>query len=1043
MVAKKPQKPRSKPQAEPAGDSQFRSLIETALDVVVVLNYDGTIRYSSPSVQRVTGYSSEELLGRNAFSYIHKDDTDEEFEVFKAVVSDPSRDTVGEPHSFRFRHKDGHWVVLESVSTKLPEGPEPPGTVVNARDVIGQRQAHEAIRQLAEQERRSAQENEVIAELGRIIGSTLNIEEVFELFTEQVRRLISFDMVVASVVDYDQQTATVRYWSGPEKYRKNFRTTVPLNGSLLGEVIDTGKPVLVHGMSDEDVLAKFPHLSKSHRGGVLSWLGLPLINRGKIIGGILLLSSKPDAFSDLDVALGSRVSYQIAGAIDNAGLFDELKVAEADLASSVIERSEAANQNEVIAEIGRIISSALNIEEVYEPFADQVRKLIDFDVLAICIVDREGRMGRIAHRVGDGRVGGMSGSLVPIKGSITGEVAELKHSIIVQGLSEKKLKERFPFTVISYQADVRSWLCTPLINGGEFVGSLLVLTKKKNAFTDADSELAQRVGNQIAGAIDSVRLYEDLKKVESALTDSVNRNQMILETAHDAFVGIDDQGQVIAWNSQAEVMFGWAAGEAMGRRLSDLIIPPRFARKHLNGIKNFLATRKGTVVNQRVEMVAQHHDGHEFPVELTISPLKLGESYIFNAFIRDITAPKEAEDALKRSEERFRAVYNNAANGIGTRTLDGTPKDLNPAFLDMVGYTMDEVRELAPGVLYETKYLEIEKGLFDRALQGEEIPPYEKEYIRKDGSRVSTEIRASLERDDEGNPSGIVAVVTDISERQKLEQEIAQYTKTLEQANEELQQLDRLKDEFISTVSHELRTPLASIKGSAEILLTFDDEDRETRMEFLRIINKECDRLTRLVTDVLDLSRMESRQASWFWEDVDLPEVVAAVDGTQSLWMQKDLAINVDLEPDLPGLWNDRDRLVQVVTNLVSSSIKFTPEGGKISIKAKKLAADKSDGLGQKLQVCVSDTGIGIRESEYENIFQKFKQVAESLTDKPTGTGLGLPICKEIVEYFGGKIWVESKLGKGSSFYFTVPVTAEERVLRPEPEPNGSTPGPT
>lgn len=225
--------------------------------------------------------------------------------------------------------------------------------------------------------------------------------------------------------------------------------------------------------------------------------------------------------------------------------------------------------------------------------------------------------------------------------------------------------------------------------------------------------------------------------------------------------------------------------------------------------------------------------------------------------------------------------------------------------------------------------------------------------------------------------------------------------------------------------------------------MTFDDEDRETRMEFLRIINKECDRLTRLVTDVLDLSRMESRQASWFWEDVDLPEVVAAVDGTQSLWMQKDLAINVDLEPDLPGLWNDRDRLVQVVTNLVSSSIKFTPEGGKISIKAKKLAAAKSDGLGQKLQVCVSDTGIGIRESEYENIFQKFKQVAESLTDKPTGTGLGLPICKEIVEYFGGKIWVESKLGKGSSFYFTVPVTAEERVLRPEPEPNGSTPGPT
>ena len=107
-----------------------------------------------------------------------------------------------------------------------------------------------------------------------------------------------------------------------------------------------------------------------------------------------------------------------------------------------------------------------------------------------------------------------------------------------------------------------------------------------------------------------------------------------------------------------------------------------------------------------------------------------------------------------------------------------------------------------------------------------------------------------------------MAVVADISERLAMEREIAQYTRSLEQANEELQQLDRLKDEFISTVSHELRTPLTSIKGAVEILLTYDDEDRQTQIEFLRTINKECDRLTRLVTEVLDLSRMESRQAS-------------------------------------------------------------------------------------------------------------------------------------------------------------------------------------
>jgi len=133
-----------------------------------------------------------------------------------------------------------------------------------------------------------------------------------------------------------------------------------------------------------------------------------------------------------------------------------------------------------------------------------------------------------------------------------------------------------------------------------------------------------------------------------------------------------------------------------------------------------------------------------------------------------------------------------------------------------------------------------------------------------------------------------------------------------------------------------------------------------------------------------------------------------------------------------PRLWNDRDKLVQVVTNLLSNSIKFTPQGGRIWINAKKVASESTDRPGEKLEICVSDTGIGIPQSEYENIFQKFTQVGEKLLDKPTGTGLGLPICKEIVEFFGGEIWVKSTPGKGSSFYFTVPVRAEERVREPE-----------
>ena len=345
-----------------------------------------------------------------------------------------------------------------------------------------------------------------------------------------------------------------------------------------------------------------------------------------------------------------------------------------------------------------------------------MRNLIDFDVLAICTIDRDGRSGRIAHRTGDRFVGNRAGSPVPLDGSLTGEVAKVKRSIIVQGLTEQQLQERFPFTVVSFRAAVRSLLCTPLINGGDFVGSLLVLSSKENAFTERDSDLAQRVGNQIAGAIGSARLYADLKTTEADLAVSNDLNQMILETAHDAFVGIDEDGRVVTWNSQAEMTFGWSADEALGRTLSDLIIPGRFAAQHLAGIKRFLATGNGAVMNQRIEMAAMHRDGHEFPVELTISPLRTGDRVLFNAFIRDITERRESEPALRWSEERFRAVYNNAANGIGTRTFEGAIKDVNPAFLKMVGYTIDEIKELEPGVLYDEQYLELEKSMYERVL---------------------------------------------------------------------------------------------------------------------------------------------------------------------------------------------------------------------------------------------------------------------------------------------------------------------------------------
>jgi CheY-like chemotaxis protein len=241
-----------------------------------------------------------------------------------------------------------------------------------------------------------------------------------------------------------------------------------------------------------------------------------------------------------------------------------------------------------------------------------------------------------------------------------------------------------------------------------------------------------------------------------------------------------------------------------------------------------------------------------------------------------------------------------------------------------------------------------------------------------------------------------------------------------------------MKDNFLSTVSHELRTPLTSIKSFSEILLTYD-EDRETQKEFLNIIKEESDRLTRLINDFLDLSKIESGRMQWETVELSVAEVIkTAINATQALAAKTSLEVKVTVSPNLPTVTSDKDRLVQVVTNLLSNAIKFTPEGGRIEVKAQMHKSGKSKEKSDAVVVSVTDSGIGIAAKDYDSIFEKFKQVGDTLTDKPKGTGLGLPISKEIIEHFGGRLWVESQLGKGSTFFFTLPLAPGAGTEAPE-----------
>ncbi len=254
-------------------------------------------------------------------------------------------------------------------------------------------------------------------------------------------------------------------------------------------------------------------------------------------------------------------------------------------------------------------------------------------------------------------------------------------------------------------------------------------------------------------------------------------------------------------------------------------------------------------------------------------------------------------------------------------------------------------------------------------------------------------------------------------------------TQELRRANESLRELDHLKDEFVATVSHELRTPLTSIRSFAEILHDNPELEAPRRSEFLGIIIAESERLTRLINDVLDLAKIGSGTMDWNMAEVDLAALVHdAVAATRRLFADRGIELRLDIAADLPPVTGDRDRLAQIVINLLSNAAKFAPaDRGIVRV------ALTGDAAAQR--VSVIDNGSGIAAEDQDVIFDRFRQVGDTLTRKPGGTGLGLAICRMIADHHGGTIAVASTPGKGAAFTLTLPVAQQPAELASAAQP--------
>ena len=496
--------------------------------------------------------------------------------------------------------------------------------------------------------------------------------------------------------------------------------------------------------------------------------------------------------------------------------------------------------------------------------------------------------------------------------------------------------------------------------------------------------------------MDSVRNKIDRWKAEEAMRDSEYRYRQLIELSKDAIIIINQEGKAVMTNPAAREIFGYSENEFSGFSLATTYLPEE---------RQIAAERLRQVIsghNLRFERQAIAKDAHLFPLEVSMSPLSHG---LYQVVFRDITQRKIMEQEIKSSEQKYRLLVENQSDLVVEINNRGEFLFVNPAFIKLLGIGKDALIGSPMLALVHADDRQNSRRTFVDAVFN-----YECRLQALQGWRWVAWTENPV-FDEQGNLTALTCIGRDITESREAREELIR-------VNKQLRELDKLKDNFLSTVSHELRTPLNSIKSFAEILLDYE-EDRPTQKEFLGIINQESDRLTRLINDVLDLSKIQAGRMQWKNEEIFVADaIVSVINSVRPLLDKAQLQLTIEIARELPPVISDQDRLVQVITNLLGNAIKFTSEGGRITVKAWSEHA--------QVIVGIKDSGIGIASENFQKIFETFGQVGDVLKDRPKGTGLGLPISKKIIENYKGKIWVESVLGQGSTFLFSLPAVAEK-----------------
>ena len=578
--------------------------------------------------------------------------------------------------------------------------------------------------------------------------------------------------------------------------------------------------------------------------------------------------------------------------------------------------------------------------------------------------------------------------------------------------------------------DLWNTITTGKVWKGEFYN------KKKNGEFYWESAVISPVLDEAGNIMQFLAIKDDI----TLLKESQAKYKAITTTANDAIIMINSSDKIFMWNPAAEKIFGYKFEEVLGKNLHKIIAPDIYYQQFREGFKHFVSTGKGNAIGKTLELMGLKKDGTEFPVELSLSAVKLKNEWNAIGIIRDISERKKAEEQIIKGRDKAHLYLDISGVFFVEIDKDGKVVLINKKGCEILGYNENEIIGKNWFDNFIPKRLVNEMKAISKKLLVDNIDApeyYENPILTKEGEERLISWHNTTLKNSKGEITGHLSSGIDITERKIMEEELKKHLENLavqnemieEQAfklnetleklyksEEELKGLNATKDKFFSIIAHDLKNPIGASKQLMDIMVDdYDDLDENEKKEIINEIASATDNTYELLLQLLDWSRSQRGIIDFNPEKIDVNyiaknniELLKTAADNKEISLINNLNTNTFVNAD-PNM------LTTIFRNLLSNAIKFTPNNGRITISSRVSSQDNF------IELSVSDTGVGISEENINRLFKLDTGNSTLGTNNEKGTGLGLILVKEFVEKHGGKIWVESEEGKGSKFIFTMP----------------------